>query len=146
MKKFIALSVVMFASYGAFAEEQIDKGLVAPAPSPPASYFRSNEFGGGMFGSYLETYGKNNQGIGNRALGGGLEASYFYFKYLGLSVDGNAFNEIPGDNVGGTVTGNLILRLPLDDFLPTFHFAPYLFGGAGKFIVNKSASLHPHPA
>ena len=90
-----------------------------------------------MFGSYLETYGKNNQGIGNRALGGGLEASYFYFKYLGLSVDGNAFNEIPGDNVGGTVTGNLILRLPLDDFLPTFHFAPYLFGGARQIYSEQ---------
>jgi len=48
---------------------------------------------------------------------------------LGLSVDGDAFNEIPGDNFGGTVTGNLILRLPLDDYLPNFHLAPYLFGG-----------------
>ena len=127
----------MFASYGAFAEEQIDKGLVAPAPSPPASYFRSNEFSVGVFGSYLDTYGENSQGIGNRAWGGGLEASYFYFKYLGLSVDGNGFNEIPGDNFGGTVTGNLILRLPLDDYLPNFHFAPYLFGGAGKFYSEQ---------
>jgi hypothetical protein len=96
MKKFIALSVVMFASYGAFAEEQIDKVLVAPAPPTPASYFRSNEFSGGIFGGYLDGFGGNNQGMGNRAFGGGLEASYFYFKYLGLSVDGNAFNESPG--------------------------------------------------
>jgi hypothetical protein len=36
--------------------------------------------------------------------------------------------KIPGDNFGGTVTGNLILRLPLDDYLPNFHLAPYLSG------------------
>jgi hypothetical protein len=83
MKKFIALSLVMFASYGAFAEEQTDKGLVAPAPPRPASYFRSNEFSGAIFGGYSDTYGGNNQGMGKRAFGGGLEASYFYFKYLG---------------------------------------------------------------
>ena len=137
MKKFIAFSVVMFASYGAFAGEQADKDLTVPAPPPPASYFRSNELSVGAFGSYLDTYGENNQGIGNRAWGGGLEVSYFYFKYLGLSVDGDAFNEIPGDNFGATVTGNLILRLPLDDYLPNFHVAPYLFGGAGKFYSER---------
>jgi high affinity Mn2+ porin len=131
----IALSVVMFASYGAFAGEQIDNDLVAPAPS--ASHFRSNEISVGVFGNYLDTYGENHQGIGDHALGGGLEASYFYFKYLGLSVDGDAFNEIPGDNFGGTVTGNLILRLPLDDYLPNFHLAPYLFGGAGRFYSER---------
>jgi hypothetical protein len=85
----------------------------------------------------LDTYSENNQGIGNHAWGGGLEANYFYFKYLGLSVDGNAFSESPGDNFGGTVTGNLILRLPLDDYLPNFHVAPYLFGGAGKFYSER---------
>jgi high affinity Mn2+ porin len=58
-------------------------------------------------------------------------------KYLGLSVDGDAFSEIPGKNFGGTVTGNLILRLPLDDYLPGFHLAPYLFGGAGKFYSER---------
>ena len=66
-----------------------------------------------------------------------MEASYFYFKYLGLSVDGDAFSEIPGKNFGGTVTDNLILRLPLDDYLPGFHLAPYLFGGAGKFYSER---------
>jgi high affinity Mn2+ porin len=137
MEKLIALSVVMFAWHGAFAGEQTNNGLVAPTPLPSASYFRSNEFSVGGFGSYLDTYGENNQGIGNHAWGGGLEASYFYFKYFGLSVDGDAFNESPGDNFGGTVTGNLILRLPLDDYLPNFHLAPYLFGGAGRFYSER---------
>jgi hypothetical protein len=135
MEKLIALSVVMLASYGAFAGQQINNDLVAPAPS--AGYFRGNEMSVGVFGNYLDTYGENHQGIGNHALGGGLEASYFYFKCLGLSVDGDAFREMPGGNFGGTVTGNLILRLPLDDYLPNFHLAPYVFGGAGKFYSER---------
>ena len=40
MEKLIALSVVVFASYEAFAGEQINNGLVAPTPLPSASYFR----------------------------------------------------------------------------------------------------------
>jgi high affinity Mn2+ porin len=138
MKRFIAFTIVTLALLAASNGGQIDKDLVAPAPAPAASYFRSNEFSGGIFGGYLDGFGGNNQGIGNRAFGGGLEASYFYFKYLGLSVDGTAFNEIPGDNFGGTVMGNLILRLPLDDYIPNFHFAPYLFGGAGKFYSEEA--------
>ena len=137
MKTLIVLTIAAFGSHAAFAVEQVDKNFVAPVPSPPGSYFRSNELSVGVFGSYLGTYGANNQGIGDRAWGGGLEASYFYFKYLGLSIDGDAFNETPGDNFGGTVTGNLILRLPLDDYLPHFHLAPYLFGGAGKFYSER---------
>jgi high affinity Mn2+ porin len=39
---FIGLSVGMFSSYGALTEEEIDNGLVAPTPLPPASYFQSN--------------------------------------------------------------------------------------------------------
>jgi outer membrane protein with beta-barrel domain len=86
----------------------------------------------------LDTYRDSTQGIGNRAWGGGLEASYFYSKYLGLSVDGNAFSETPGNNFGGMVTGNLNLRIPLDDYLPGFHLAPYLFAGAGKFYSERA--------
>jgi high affinity Mn2+ porin len=138
MKAFVALTVVMFVAHGVFAGgEQIDKVPVTTAPSPPASYFRSNELSVGVFGSSLNTYGENDQGIGKRGWGGGLEARYFYFKYFGLSVDGDVFNEIHGDNFGGTVTGNLIFRLPLDDYFPNFHVAPYLFGGVGTFYSDR---------
>ncbi|MBV9998458.1 MAG: carbohydrate porin [Verrucomicrobia bacterium] len=135
MEKLIALSVVMLAPYGVFAGQQINNDLAAPPPS--AGYFRSNEISVGVFGSYLDTYGENHQGIGNHALGDGLEANYFHFKYLGMSVDGDAFNEMPGGSFGGTMTGNLILRLPLDDYLPNFHVAPYVFGGAAKFYSER---------
>ena len=137
MRKLIASVIATFGSYAAFADAQVDKNLLAPAPAPQTSYFRSNELNVGVFGSYLDTYGDNNLGIGNRAWGGGLEASYFYLKYLGLSVGVNVFNETPGDNFGGTITGNLTLRLPLDDYFAHFHLAPYLFGGAGQFYSDR---------
>jgi high affinity Mn2+ porin len=137
MKKLIVVAMATVGLHASFGGDQVDKNLVAPAPAPPSSFFRSNEWGVGVFGSYLDTYGENNQGIGNHAWGGGLEASYFYFKYLGLSVDGNAFDESPGGNFGGTLTGNLTLRLPLDDYLPNIHLAPYIFGGAGRFYSER---------
>lgn len=121
----------MLVSYGAFAGQQTSNDGAGPVPS--AGYFRSDEISIGVFSTYLDTSGENHQGIRNDASGGGLEAGYFYFKYLGVSVDGDALAEIPGGGFGGTVTGNLVLRLPLDDYLTSFHVAPYAFGGAGKF-------------
>ena len=63
MKNFIALTIAAFASHATFAGEQVDQSLVAPAPPTSASFFRSNELSVGFFGSYLDTYGDNTQGI-----------------------------------------------------------------------------------
>ena len=38
---------------------------------------------------------------------------------------------------GGVVTGDFMLRLPLDDFWPNFHLAPYFFAGFGAIIVGS---------
>jgi high affinity Mn2+ porin len=137
MKTRIALTIAALGLRAAFAGEESGTNRVASSPQPPSSYFRSKELSVGVFGSYMPTYEEDNQGIGDHAWGGGLEASYFYFKYLGLSVDGDAFNEAPGNHFGGTLTGNLTLRLPLDDYLPNFHLAPYLFGGVGRFYSER---------
>ena len=37
----------------------------------------------------------------------------------------------------GVVTGDFMLRLPLDDFWPNFHLAPYFFAGFGGIIVGS---------
>ena len=37
---------------------------------------------------------------------------------------------------GGVVTGDFMLRLPLDDYWPNFHLAPYVFGGFGAIFVG----------
>jgi hypothetical protein len=34
------------------------------------------------------------------------------------------------------ITGDFILRLPLDDFWPSVHLAPYVFGGGGGVFTG----------
>ena len=113
------------------------KEVVAPPAPPPVSYFRSNEFSLGLFGSYGVAFDDNHRAIGNHTWGGGVDGEYFPLQYLGLAVEGNFFNELPGNFFGSTVTGNVILRFPLDNKFPGFHLAPYAFGGVGG-IFNES--------
>ncbi len=115
MKKIIALAVVIFASQlvSTLAGEAVasSKEVVAPPPAPPPmSYFRGNEFSLGVFGSYGVSFGDNHRAIGDHAWGGGVDGQYFPLQYLGLAVEGNFFNELPGNFFGSTVTGNVILR------------------------------------
>jgi len=144
MKKIIALTLVAIASQvlPATAGEPVasSKEVVTPPPPPPISYFRSNEFSLGLFGSYGVSFNNNVRAIGDHAWGGGVDGEYFPLQYLGLAVEGNFFNELPGSFFGSTVTGNVILRYPLDTALPGFHLAPYAFGGVGG-IFNQNNTL-----
>jgi hypothetical protein len=145
MKKLIALAVVIIASQvvSAPAGEAVvsSKEVAAPlAPPPPISYFRSNEFSLGLFGSYGAAFDNNTRAIGNHTWGGGIDGQYFPLQYLGFAVEGNFFNEVPGDFFGSTVTGNVIFRYPLDSKFPGIHLAPYGFGGVGG-IFNENNSF-----
>ena len=40
-----------------------------------------------------------------------------------------------GSAAAGVITGDFILRLPLDDFWPSVHLAPYIFGGGMPFLT-----------
>src|ERR1700759_5027935 len=136
MRKIIALAVVAIASQAVLASagEEIasSKEVAAPPPPVPTSYFRSNEISLGAFGSYGVGFYDNTRAIGNHAWGGGVDAQYFPMQpYLGLSLEGDFFNEVPRDNFGATVTSNAILRYPLDLKFPGLHLAPYVFGGVG---------------
>jgi hypothetical protein len=77
MKRIIALAVAVIASLAvsASAGEAVasSKEVVAPPPPPPTSYFRSNEFSLGLFGSYGWTYNNNTRSIGSHAWGGGID-------------------------------------------------------------------------
>jgi hypothetical protein len=145
MKKLIALAVVIIASQvvSAPAGEAVvsSKEVAAPLPpAPPISYFRSNEFSLGLFGSYGAAFDNNTRAIGNHTWGGGIDGQYFPLQYLGFAVEGNFFNEVPGDFFGSTVTGNVIFRYPLDSKFPGIHLAPYGFGGVGG-IFNENNSF-----
>jgi opacity protein-like surface antigen len=143
MNRLLALTVFAIASHAtsAFGGESVSssKEVVVPAPPPPVSYFQSNEFSVGLFASYGWTHNDNVRAIGNHAWGGGIDGQYFPLRYLGLAVEGDFFNEVPGDFFGSTVTGNVILRYPLDDRFPGFHLAPYIFGGVGGVFNSNNA-------
>jgi hypothetical protein len=142
MKRIIALTVFVFSSLAvsAFAGEAVasSKEVVAPPPPLVTSYFRSNEFSLGAFGSYGWTYNNNTRGIGSHAWGGGIDGQYFPLQYLGFALEGDFFNGIPGDFFGSTVTANLVLRYPLDIKFPGFHLAPYAFGGIGGLFNDNN--------
>jgi hypothetical protein len=97
--------------------------------------------------------------------GGGMDFSYFFpWKYAGVRFQGagvsvstgdftvtttNSFNGVTRSRTGsvstaaGIITAQIILRLPLDDYWPSVHLAPYgiggfgaLFGGGGGQTIN----------
>ena len=142
MKKLIALAIVAIASQvvSASAGEAVasSKEVAAPPPALQTSYFRSNEFSLGLFGSYGVSFNDNSRAIGNHTWGGGIDGEYFPLQYVGFGIDGDFFNEVPGDFFGSTVTGNVILRYPLDIKFPGLHLAPYAFGGVGGLFNENN--------
>ena len=97
--------------------------------------------------------------------GGGMDFTYFLpWKYLGFRFPGcggghlqrDAPGSITGPNnsfhfsrsnsfsgaAAGILTGDIILRLPLDDFWPNIHFAYIIGGGGGVFTGAGSNTIH----
>jgi hypothetical protein len=88
--------------------------------------------------------------------GGGMDFSYFFpWKYAGVRFQGagvsvstgdftvtttNSFNGVTRSRTGsvstaaGIITAQIILRLPLDDYWPSVHLAPYGIGGFGALF------------
>lgn len=137
MKKFIALAAVAVASQAinAYAGPPETK-QVAPLPPPvPTSFFRANELDLAAFATYGKGVGGViNRGIGEHAWGGGASVAYFPWLYAGFRVQGAAVSISRSDDTAGIVTGDLVLRYPLDLVAPNFHLAPYAFGGVGGLL------------
>jgi len=98
------------------------------------------------------------------AWGGGMDFTYFFaWKYLGIRFQGagvalssqsvsgsitganNSFHfsrsgSTSGGAAGGIITGDIILRLPLDDFWPNVHLAPYIIGGGGGLFTGAGGN------
>lgn len=105
MKKLAALAVVTLASQAvvAFAGEPEAKQVITPAPPPPVSYFRPNEFDIGAFATYWTGTGNNLTGTRVRdgftttisgettptGWGGGMDFTYYFpWKYAGVRFQG----------------------------------------------------------
>src|SRR6201987_1188091 len=86
--------------------------------------------------------------------GGGMDFTYFLpWKYLGFRFQGagvelnaqtlsvtssNGFSRSTSSAsaAAGVLTGDVVLRLPLDDYWPGVHLAPYTFGGFGGVFTG----------
>src|ERR1700746_1002073 len=86
--------------------------------------------------------------------GGGMDFTYFLpWKYLGFRFQGagvelnaqtlsvtssNGFSRSTSSAsaAAGVLTGGVVLRLPLDDYWPGVHLAPYTFGGFGGVFTG----------
>jgi hypothetical protein len=170
--KRLALTIVALGSQAvvSFAGPPPSKEVISPAPPPPVSYFRPNEFDIGAFGTYVTGTGENPTGTRVRdnftttvsgdttvtGWGGGMDFSYFFpWKYAGVRFQGagvsvstgdftvtttNSFNGVTRSRTGsvstaaGIITAQIILRLPLDDYWPSVHLAPYGIGGFGALF------------
>jgi hypothetical protein len=89
--------------------------------------------------------------------GGGMDFSYYFpWKYAGVRFQGAGLSLSTGtftvtetvngvrtasrtgsvSTSAGIITSNIVLRLPLDDFWPGVHLAPYVFGGFGVLFAG----------
>jgi hypothetical protein len=90
--------------------------------------------------------------------GGGMDFTYYLpWKYAGFRFQGagldlttenltvtgsNGFRSRSGSGsaAAGVIMGDFILRLPLDDFWPSVHLAPYVFGGGGGVFTGAGGN------
>ncbi len=93
--------------------------------------------------------------------GGGMDFSYYLpWKYLGFRFQGAGLSLSTGtftvtesingvkqvsrtgsaSTSAGVISSDLILRLPLDDYWPSVHLAPYVFGGLGAIFAGGNGS------
>lgn len=84
-------------------------------------FFRDKEWNLGVFGlaGVVTESGPTNSGFG-----GGVEAGYFFTKYIGLSLQGYGW-DTSIDMYG--MSGSLVFRYPIE----SCHLAPYVFAGVG---------------
>jgi hypothetical protein len=144
MKRKIALTALALVSQAiiifAGEPEVSSKNVIQPAPPPPSSYFRGNEWDVSLFGTYDTSFNHNRGAIGDHAWGGGVGLTYFPWIYAGFGADWDLVNTIPGDNLAHQVNGKVYLRYPLDLLSPNIHLAPYAYGGVGGLFTHNSGS------
>jgi hypothetical protein len=163
MKRLIALAVVILtqalATFGGEPVVSSKEVIAPPPPLPPPEFFRPNEFDIGLFGTYAEGVGSGGHHL--HGWGGGMDFTYWFpWKYAGIRFQGAGLDISGGGGTrsrtvtfpdgetatvtggggsvaAGVVTGDFLLRLPLDSFWPNFHLAPYAFAGFGGIIVGS---------
>lgn len=134
----ILLAAVAVASTS-FAGDPVVSSKEFKQPVTLSTYFRDQEFTLDLAYSYNDAIKGDNHGYFHDKSGGGAGANFFFARYFGVGVDGNWFGGGPDNTVLHQVTGNLILRYPIE--LTCCGVAPYAFAGGGEVFDGKHTSL-----
>ena len=164
MKRLLSclLGLVLVGSAAFAGTDYSGKEMKQVAPPPCPEWYADREFNISLWGTYAFTgtnYLNDRYIEADHAWGGGVDAKYFFMRYVGVGIEGWAVdarqvrqdifmdfsdNEFINNiqhqnNVIGAVLGTLTLRYPI----ACTRFAPYIFGGAGGIFgggqkqVNK---------
>ena len=98
-------------------------------------WYRDREWNIDLFGAYAFTgtpYRNDRYLDTDHAWGGGIDANYFFTRYLGAGVEGYALD---AEKAVGQTSGNLIFRYPI----PGTRFAPYGYAGGGVLFNGSGA-------
>ena len=109
-------------------------------PVVPVSCFKDFETTVDLFYSYndgINTGGREKY-YHDRS-GGGVAATYWFYRYFGAGLEGNWFDGAPNKDVINEATAQLFVRYPVE--LGGFCFAPYIFGGGGGTWNGTSAGI-----
>jgi hypothetical protein len=145
-----AISSIGFAGTETYSGKEM-KQVAGPPPCP--EWYADREFNVGLWGTYVFTGNewRNDRYMeADHAWGGGIDLKYFFWRYIGVGVEGwavdarQARQDVFADfsdgifqssvhhesNAVGSVLGTLTLRYPI----PCTRFSPYIFGGGGAIF------------
>jgi len=145
-----AISSLGFAGTETYSGKEM-KQVAGPPPCP--EWYADREFNVGLWGTYVFTGNdwRNDRYIeADHAWGGGIDLKYFFWRYIGVGIEGwavdarQARQDVFADfsdgifqssvhhesNAVGSVLGTLTLRYPI----PCTRFSPYIFGGGGAIF------------
>jgi hypothetical protein len=162
-KLLLALLGAVAIASGAFAgtETYSGKEMKQIAPLPCPEWYADREFNVGIWGTYVFTgnpWPEDTYIEADHAWGGGIDAKYFFCRYIGVGIEGwavdarrkftdaffdfnNGIFEISSRHESravGSALATLTQRYPI----PCTRFAPYVFaGGGGIFGGGESTRV-----
>jgi hypothetical protein len=154
-----AISSIGFAGTETYSGKEM-KQVAGPPPCP--EWYADREFNVGLWGTYVFTgneWQNDRYMEADHAWGGGIDLKYFFWRYIGVGIEGwavdarQARQDVFADfsdgifqsnvhhesNAVGSVLGTLTLRYPI----PCTRFSPYIFGGGGAIF---GGGQRPHNA
>ncbi len=121
-----------------FAGTEMSSKEIKPAAAPSATCFQDQELTLDVFGSYNDAIRNGHGNYFHDRSGGGVGANFFFMRYFGIGADANWSASGPQGAALHQLTGNVILRYPMQ--LCGYCVAPYVYGGGGEVFDGKQTS------